>query len=65
MEQSISNPVQMFLYDISGKILLNLEEDSSNITLIEIPTQNMQDGLYLVVIHAGNKEQIFKVVVVN
>ena len=65
VEQSISNPVHMFLYDISGKILLNLEEDSSNITLIEIPTQNMQDGLYLVVIHAGNKEQIFKVVVVN
>ena len=65
VEQSIANSVEVFLYDVSGKIILSKEEASSNITLIEFPTQNIRNGLYLIVVQAGNKEQIFKVVVVN
>ena len=65
VEQSIANPIEVFLYDVSGKIILKKEEASSNITVIKFPTQNIRDGMYLTVVNAGNKQQIFKVVVVN
>tara|TARA_Y100000589_G_scaffold45501_3_gene38270 strand:- start:5617 stop:7182 length:1566 start_codon:yes stop_codon:yes gene_type:complete len=65
IEQTILNSVELFLVDVSGKIIFSRNEPSSNLTIIEVPTNNIRNGLYFAVLHAGNKKQIFKVVVVN
>lgn len=65
VEQNISNSVKVFLIDVSGKIIRIIEKGPSNIMLIEIPTHNMLDGLYFLVVRLGGRERVFKVVVVN
>ena len=65
VEQSVSNSIKIFLYDVSGKVILSEEEAASNVTLVEIPTINIRDGLYILVVHAGKRERIFKVIVAN
>ena len=65
VEQSVSNSVQANLYDISGKIIENREESPSNITLIEFLTKNMSDGLYFLLVKAGKKERVFKLIIIN
>lgn len=65
VEQSVSNSVQVNLYDVSGKIVANREELPSNITLIEFSTKNIRDGMYVLVVEAGSKNRVFKIIVVN
>ncbi|MBI34575.1 MAG: hypothetical protein CMP67_04340 [Flavobacteriales bacterium] len=65
IEQLISNSVEVFLYDTSGKLIFKKEEAPSNLTVIEFPTLNIRNGLYILHVYAGNKERTFKVTVVN
>ena len=65
VEQSVANSIQTYIYDISGKTIKYREELPSNITLIEFSIKNMSDGLYFLLVKAGRKERVFKLMIIK